>query len=61
VNEFSDAINADRFSHLIKTVGLAVFGIYITIKMKRISFLNRLFFGSSKNKQNFFAIFEHKI
>lgn len=47
MTEYSDSMFKDRFAFLIKTVGIAAFGVYLTIKMKRVSFLNRLFFGSS--------------
>lgn len=49
MTEYSDAMFKDRLGFLVKTVGIAFFGIYMTIKLKRISFLNRLFFGSSNN------------
>jgi hypothetical protein len=47
-NEFSDEMMKDKLGFLFKTIGIASLGIYFTFKMKRIAFINRLFFGSSK-------------
>jgi hypothetical protein len=47
MTEFSDSMFKDRLAFLVKTIGIAGFGVYLTIKMKRVSLLNRLFFGSS--------------
>ena len=49
MNEFSDELIKERFIFLTKTLSIGLLGIYITFKMKRVSFINRLFIGSSKN------------
>lgn len=51
MNEFSDAIMKDRLIFFGKSVGLAGACFYLTYKMKRMSFLNRIFFGSSISHQ----------